>query len=45
MDRFSWISSNTQLQAGELLVIQQRGLRIYDGENKVGLVFDVLCCS
>jgi ribosomal protein L27 len=36
MDRFSWISNNTQLQAGELLVIQQRGLRIYDGENKVG---------
>ena len=36
MDRFSWISSSTQLQAGELLVLQQRGLRIYDGENKVG---------
>ena len=35
MDRFSWISSDSQLQDGESLVIQQRGLRIYDGENKV----------
>ncbi|XP_028397949.1 vacuolar protein-sorting-associated protein 36-like [Dendronephthya gigantea] len=34
MDRFSWISSNTPLNTGEELVIQQRGLRIYDGENK-----------
>ena len=38
MDRFSWISSTTQLQAGELFVLQQRGLRIYDGENKVSTV-------
>ena len=36
MDRFSWISDTTQQQTGEILVIQQRGLRIYDGENKVG---------
>ena len=35
MDRFSWIVGNRQLKSGEQQVIQQHGVRIYDGENKV----------
>lgn len=34
MDRFVWTSG--LLEINETLVIQQRGVRIYDGEEKVG---------
>lgn len=34
MDRFVWTSG--LLEIHETLVIQQRGVRIYDGEEKVG---------
>lgn len=33
MDRFSWTSG--LLELGETLVLQQRGVRLYDGEEKV----------
>lgn len=33
MDRFSW--SNGLLEINETLVIQQRGVRLYDGDDKV----------
>jgi len=33
MDRFSW--SNGLLEMNETLVIQQRGVRLYDGDEKV----------
>lgn len=35
MDRFLWVVGNPQLQSAEHDVIQQRGIRIYDGENRV----------
>lgn len=35
MDRFSW--SNGLLEINETLVIQQRGVRLYDGDDKVQL--------
>lgn len=34
MDRFVWTSG--LLEINETLVIQQRGVRVYDGEEKVG---------
>lgn len=34
MDRFVWTSG--LLEINETLVIQQRGVRVYDGEDKVG---------
>lgn len=39
MDRFSWKYDNGLLKTGEILVTQQRGLRLYDGEDKVILIF------
>lgn len=33
MDRFMW--SNGLLEINETLVIQQRGVRLYDGDDKV----------
>ena len=33
MDRFAWTSG--LLELGETLVVQQRGVRLYDGEEKV----------
>jgi len=33
MDRFVW--TNGLLEMNETLVIQQRGVRLYDGEDKV----------
>lgn len=33
MDRFCW--SSGLLELGETLVVQQRGVRLYDGEEKV----------
>ena len=33
MDRFFW--SNGLLEINETLVIQQRGVRLYDGDDKV----------
>lgn len=37
MDRFSW--SNGLLEINETLVIQQRGVRLYDGDDKVSFCF------
>lgn len=37
MDRFSW--SNGLLEINETLVIQQRGVRLYDGDDKVSISF------
>lgn len=37
MDRFSW--SNGLLEINETLVIQQRGVRLYDGDDKVLFFF------
>lgn len=37
MDRFSW--ANGLLEINETLVIQQRGVRLYDGDDKVFFVF------
>ncbi|XP_046852234.1 vacuolar protein-sorting-associated protein 36-like isoform X2 [Xenia sp. Carnegie-2017] len=34
MDRFSWKYDNGLHKTGEILVTQQRGLRLYDGEDK-----------
>lgn len=33
MDRFTW--SNGLLEINETLVIQQRGVKLYDGDDKV----------
>lgn len=35
MDRFTW--SNGLLEMNETLVIQQRGVKLYDGDEKVML--------
>eukprot|EP00118_Oscarella_pearsei_P005112 m.22923 g.22923 ORF g.22923 m.22923 type:complete len:50 (+) comp28422_c0_seq3:172-321(+) len=35
MDRLSWVSED--LLTGEKSCIQQRGVRLYDGENKVAM--------
>ncbi|CAB1333323.1 unnamed protein product [Coregonus sp. 'balchen'] len=35
MDRFTW--SNGLLEMNETLVIQQRGVKLYDGEDKAKL--------
>ena len=40
MDRFSW--SNGLLEINETLVIQQRGVRLYDGDDKVLFFFFLL---
>lgn len=37
MDRFSW--ANGLLEINETLVIQQRGVRLYDGDDKVLFCF------
>lgn len=37
MDRFSW--SNGLLEINETLVIQQRGVRLYDGDDKVKIYY------
>lgn len=39
MDRFSW--SNGLLEINETLVIQQRGVRLYDGDDKVLFCFRI----
>lgn len=36
MDRFTW--ANGLLEMNETLVIQQRGVRLYDGDEKVTLL-------
>lgn len=43
MDRFSW--SNGLLEINETLVIQQRGVRLYDGDDKVYFVSLKRSCS
>ncbi|KAM4684318.1 vacuolar protein-sorting-associated protein 36 isoform 2-T2 [Amazona ochrocephala] len=43
MDRFSWTSG--LLELGETLVVQQRGVRLYDGEEKVKFDSGVLLLS
>uniref|UniRef100_A0A8B9PWA9 Vacuolar protein-sorting-associated protein 36 n=1 Tax=Apteryx owenii TaxID=8824 RepID=A0A8B9PWA9_APTOW len=43
MDRFVWASG--LLELGETLVIQQRGVRVYDGEEKVRFDSGVLLLS
>uniref|UniRef100_A0A8C9EW54 Vacuolar protein-sorting-associated protein 36 n=1 Tax=Pavo cristatus TaxID=9049 RepID=A0A8C9EW54_PAVCR len=43
MDRFSWTSG--LLELGETLVLQQRGVRLYDGEEKVKFDSGVLLLS
>ncbi|XP_054239356.1 vacuolar protein-sorting-associated protein 36 isoform X1 [Indicator indicator] len=43
MDRFAWTSG--LLELGETLVIQQRGVRLYDGEEKVKFDSGVLLLS
>lgn len=40
MDRFSW--ANGLLEINETLVIQQRGVRLYDGDDKVLIAFGLL---
>ena len=35
MDRFSWVTSSTQLQEGEKVLGQQSGIRLYDEDRKV----------
>lgn len=35
MDRFTW--SNGLLEINETLVIQQRGVKLYDGDDKVSV--------
>uniref|UniRef100_A0A1A7WV84 Vacuolar protein-sorting-associated protein 36 n=1 Tax=Iconisemion striatum TaxID=60296 RepID=A0A1A7WV84_9TELE len=43
MDRFSW--SNGLLEIDETLVVQQRGVRLYDGDDKVKLELGVALLS
>uniref|UniRef100_A0A673ATE8 Vacuolar protein-sorting-associated protein 36 n=1 Tax=Sphaeramia orbicularis TaxID=375764 RepID=A0A673ATE8_9TELE len=43
MDRFSW--SNGLLEINETLVIQQRGVRLYDGDDKAKLDVGVVLLS
>uniref|UniRef100_A0A8C6PMN8 Vacuolar protein-sorting-associated protein 36 n=1 Tax=Nothobranchius furzeri TaxID=105023 RepID=A0A8C6PMN8_NOTFU len=43
MDRFSW--SNGLLEIDETLVVQQRGVRLYDGDDKVKMELGVALLS
>lgn len=42
MDRFSW--SNGLLEIDETLVIQQRGVKLYDGDDKVSFGLRIAVC-